>query len=214
MYIPNSNPKWLVNGMLSDGLWLGLRRSLTRNWPNHTKSLRDLGDSSGTRSRRSWSSRPWSLPLCKYAWNFTSWPTWRSKSSEDLPKLKPMLTTKNPPRSRKPPNWCKWCGTYIILFWTAWDVASCCKPRWFTVLMSFCCMQHTKRGFFDNEELGVPPNRPFIFCIWSQDRTSMQLYVEWLVLIGDIACVSSNAISCYFYLSIYLSTCNSCNSCT
>ena len=103
MYIPNSNPKWLVNGMLSDGLWLGLRRSLTRNWPNHTKSLRDLGDSSGTRSRRSWSSRPWSLPLCKYAWNFTSWPTWRSKSSEDLPKLKPMLTTKNPPWSRKPP---------------------------------------------------------------------------------------------------------------
>ena len=65
--------------------------------------------------------------------------------------------------------------------------------------------------FFDNEELGVPPNRPFIFCIWSQDR---KLYVEWLVLIGDISCVSSNAISCYFYLSIYLSiylyTCNSC----
>ena len=142
--IPNG---WWM-GCYRDGLWLGLRRSLTRNWPNHTKSLRDLGDSSGTRSRRSWSSRPWSLPLCKYAWNFTSWPTWRSKSSEDLPKLKPMLTTKNPPWSRKPPNWCKWCGTYIILFWTAWDVASCCKPRWFTVLMSFCCMQHTKRGFF------------------------------------------------------------------
>ena len=161
---------WFINYWVYYVLWLGTDQiipNLSEMWVIPCVFMRKNEKKATTsqRSRRSWSSRPWSLPLCKYAWNFTSWPTWRSKSSKDLPKLKPMLTTKNPPWRRKPPNWCKWCGTYIILFWTAWDVASCCKPRWCTVLMSFCCMQHTKCGFFDNEELGVLPNRPFIFFI-------------------------------------------------